>query len=129
MEDTLAHGLVDSYPKKTPMAITAENLGKKYNISRQECDEFALVSQTRWGKSNKEGVFKAEITPVEVKGRKGVEIFDTDEHPRPSASMEQLAKLKSIFVKDVGLVTAGNASGIIFTFKIKVSMMVLRLLY
>ena len=115
LEDTLAHGLIDSYPKKTPMAVTAENLGKKYGISRQECDEFALISQTRWGKSNKEGIFKAEIAPIEVKGRKGVEIVDTDEHPRPNTSIEQLTKLKPIFVKDVGVVTAGNASGIIWS--------------
>ena len=111
LEDTLAHGLVDSYPKKTPMAITGENLGKKYNISKQECDEFALLSQTRWAEANKAGVFKAEITPVEIKTRKGVEVFQTDEHPRLS-TIEQLAKLKPIFVKDVGVVSAGNASGI-----------------
>ena len=111
LEDTLAHGLVDSWPKKTPMAITAENLAKKYNISRKECDDFALLSQTRWGNASKAGVFNAEITPVEIKGRKGVEIFNTDEHPRPSTTIEQLAKLKPIFVKDVGVVTAGNASG------------------
>lgn len=124
LEDTLAHGLVDSYPKKTPMAITGENLAKKYNISRQECDEFALLSQKRWANANKAGIFKAEIAPVEVKGRKGVEIFDTDEHPRPSTSLEQLQKLKPIFIKDIGVVTAGNASGITFLLKFKVSMMV-----
>lgn len=118
LEDTLAHGLVDQWPKKTPMAITAENLGSKYNISRKECDEFALLSQTRWGKSNQAGVFKAEISPVEIKGKKGVEIMDKDEHPRPTTSMEQLAKLKPIFVKDVGVVTAGNASGIFILFRV-----------
>ena len=108
LEDTLAHGLVDTFPKKTPMAITGENLGKKYGISRQECDEFALLSQQRWAAAQKAGVFKDEIVPVEIKGRKGVEIVSVDEHPRPQTTLEGLTKLKPIFVKDTGVVTAGQ---------------------
>ncbi|XP_041365713.1 3-ketoacyl-CoA thiolase, mitochondrial-like [Gigantopelta aegis] len=109
LEDTLWAGLTDQQVK-TPMGITAENLAEKYNISRQECDEYALASQTRWKKANDAGVFKAEITPMKVKGKKGEEVFDTDEHPR-TVTAEALAKLPSVFKKN-GTVTAGNASGV-----------------
>ncbi|KAJ3186051.1 3-ketoacyl-CoA thiolase, mitochondrial [Gaertneriomyces sp. JEL0708] len=112
LEDTLAHGLVDTYPKKVPMGITAENLGQKYNISRRDCDEFALKSQQRWASANAAGIFQDEIVPVEVKTRKTTEQFTTDEHPRPKTTIESLSKLASVFIKDTGLVTAGNASGI-----------------
>ncbi|KAL7746644.1 isoleucine--tRNA ligase [Sorochytrium milnesiophthora] len=112
MEDTLAAALVDSYPTKVPMGITAENLAKQYNISRRDCDEYALLTQQRWAESDKAGVFDAELTPVAVKGRKGVEQFTKDEHPRPQTTIDTLAKLPSVFIKDVGTVTAGNASGI-----------------
>lgn len=94
------------------MAITAENLATEYNISRQECDEFALLSQQRWVQANANGHFKDEIAPVEVKGRKGLETFEVDEHPRgEKANIAELTKLKAVFKKD-GTVTAGNASGI-----------------
>lgn len=112
MEDTLSHGLVDSYPEKTPMGITAENLGKQYKITRKEADEYALESQKRFAQAQSKGLFKSEIAPVLIKGRKGVESFEIDEHPRASTTIESLAKLPSVFIKDVGLVTAGNASGI-----------------
>ncbi|TPX64192.1 hypothetical protein SpCBS45565_g06041 [Spizellomyces sp. 'palustris'] len=112
LEDTLAHALVDSFPQRVPMGITGENLGKKYGITRKECDEFALQSQQRWAKANEAGIFKAEISPVEVKTRKGVQAVTTDEHPRPQTTIESLGKLPSVFIKDTGLVTAGNASGI-----------------
>ena len=107
LEDSLAHGLVDSYPTKTPMGITAENLGKMYGVSRNQADEYALESQLRWGKANKEGRFKEEIAPVEVKSKKGVESFSVDEHARPTTTIENLQKLKPVFIKDTGLVTAG----------------------
>lgn len=111
LEDTLWVSLSDSYVKM-PMAITAENLATEYNISRQECDEFALLSQQRWVQANANGHFKDEIAPVEVKGRKGPETFAVDEHPRgEKANIEELTKLKPVFKKD-GTVTAGNASGI-----------------
>lgn len=112
LEDTLANALVDSYPTKTPMGITAENLGKQYGITRQDCDEYALLSQQRWTEASKEHGFSAETTPVEVKIKKKTESFVTDEHPRPQTTVESLAKLPSVFIKETGLVTAGNASGI-----------------
>lgn len=109
-EDTLWSGLTDSYCK-SPMAITAENLAVKHKISREKVDEFALRSQQLWKAANDQGVFKNEISPfpTKVKG-KDVE-FLVDEHPKPQATAEGLAKLKPVFKKD-GVVTAGNASGI-----------------
>jgi acetyl-CoA acyltransferase 2 len=83
-----------------------------YGIERKAVDEYSFRSQQRWGKANDGGLFKSEIVPVEIKTRKGVESFEVDEHPRPATSMEQLAKLRPVFIKDTGLVTAGNASGI-----------------
>ncbi|KAF9435859.1 3-ketoacyl-CoA thiolase, mitochondrial [Entomortierella beljakovae] len=111
LEDTLAAALVDRYPKETPMGITAENLAKEHNISRQDCDEYALSSQQRWAAAHKAGIFNAEIVPVEYKVKKAVETLAHDEHARPSTTIETLAKLPSVFKKE-GTVTAGNASGI-----------------
>jgi len=91
------------------MGITAENLAEKYNISRQEQDEFALISQERAIRAIREGLFKEEIVPYEIKEKKGVVTFDTDEHPRET-SMTQLTKLAPVF-KEGGTVTAGNSSG------------------
>ncbi|MFO7881766.1 MAG: acetyl-CoA C-acetyltransferase [Kosmotogaceae bacterium] len=102
-------GLTDIF-NNYHMGVTAENLAKKYNISREEQDEFALESQMRAKKAIEEGRFKEEITPVVIKTRKGETAFDTDEHPRDT-SLEKLAKLRPAFAKD-GTVTAGNASGI-----------------
>ncbi|KAL3935202.1 MAG: hypothetical protein SGBAC_009233 [Bacillariaceae sp.] len=111
MRDSLWDGLTDSYAG-TPMGITAENLAKKYGITRQECDEFALQSQQRWAAAQEMGVFDDEIAPVEVKTRKGtMEMMATDEHPRPSTTLEQVQKLRPTFDKE-GVVTAGSASGI-----------------
>lgn len=110
MEDALWAGLTDSYCK-LPMALTAENLAVKYNISRDKVDEFALRSQLNWKKGQDEGAFAAEITPFKLKV-KGKEIdFAIDEHPRPQTTIESLRKLPTIFKKD-GVVTAGSASGI-----------------
>lgn len=109
-EDVLWVSLTDSYVK-TPMAITAENLAEKYEITRQECDDFALLSQHRWAKANENGHFKDEIAPIQFKSKKGVENFDTDDARGAKVSIEELNKLKAIFKKD-GTVTAGNASGI-----------------
>jgi acetyl-CoA acyltransferase 2 len=109
-EDSLWAGLTDSYVK-TPMGITAENLGAKFGVTRAECDEFSLRSQQTYQTALQAGVFQAEIAEVEVKGRKGPEKVSTDEHPRATASIAELQKLKPVF-KENGLVTAGSASGI-----------------
>ncbi|MBN1665402.1 MAG: thiolase family protein [Deltaproteobacteria bacterium] len=93
------------------MGITADNIADQYHISRQEQDEWALMSHQRACAATKNGLFKDEIVPVEVKTKKGMVIFDTDEHPRADTSMEALGKLRPAFKKD-GTVTAGNASGL-----------------
>jgi len=92
------------------MGITSENIAAKYNISRKEQDEFSLESNNRALAAIKNGIFKQEIVPVEIKEKKEVKLFDTDEHPR-ATTMEALGKLPPAF-KDGGTVTAGNASGI-----------------
>ncbi|HQL00477.1 MAG TPA: thiolase family protein [Smithellaceae bacterium] len=93
------------------MGITADNIADHYKISRQEQDEWALMSHQRACAAIDKGFFKDEIVPVEVKTKKGTAIFDRDEHPRADTSMESLGKLKPVFKKD-GTVTAGNASGL-----------------
>lgn len=92
--------------------ITAENVAKKFNVTREEQDAFAARSQQRACAAVAEGVFKDEIVPVEIKGRKGkVTVFDTDEGPREGSTVESLARLKPCFVLDgTGTVTAGNSS-------------------
>lgn len=110
-EDSLWTALTDSYGN-TPMAITAENLAKKYGVSRAECDEFALTSQQRALDAQESGYFAEEIAPVEVPGPKGTTTrVEKDEGPRAGLTMEKLGKLPARFVKD-GVVTPGNASGI-----------------
>jgi acetyl-CoA acyltransferase 2 len=109
--DLLWDGLTDSFAENTPMGMTAENLAVQYEISRQECDEYAIRSQQMWQKAKQDGVFDAEMAPVSIKTRKGETIIDTDEHPRPQSTLEQISKLKPVFKKD-GTVTAANASGI-----------------
>lgn len=93
------------------MGITAENIAEKYGITREEQDAFAVESHTRAVNAIGQGYFKEQITPIELKSRKGTTIFDTDEHARADASLEGMAKLRPVFKKD-GSVTAGNASGI-----------------
>jgi acetyl-CoA C-acetyltransferase len=93
------------------MGITAENVAKEFEVSREEQDEFAARSQKRAGEAIASGAFKREILPVTISGRKGDTVVDTDEHPRPDTSVEKLAGLKPAFDKQGG-VTAGNASGI-----------------
>src|SRR5918999_556599 len=111
LEDSLMVALLDTYCN-TPMAGTAENLARKFEISRKEQDKYALRSQQAAKRALDEGFFADEIAPVEVKNRKGTTLFDTDDHPRPQTTLEGLAKLKPAFAKD-GFVTAGNASGIV----------------
>ncbi|MBV8082366.1 MAG: acetyl-CoA C-acetyltransferase [Candidatus Eremiobacteraeota bacterium] len=110
LEDALWEGLTDSY-NDMPMAITAENLAERYEISRDEADQFSLRSQRGAAKAIEDGFFAEEIAPVEVAGKKGSTIVDKDEGPRPGVTIEQLAKLPARFKKD-GIVTPGNASGI-----------------
>jgi acetyl-CoA acetyltransferase family protein len=94
------------------MANTAENLAEQYGITRQEVDEYALRSQQATAAAQEKCYFTAEIVPVEVKGKRGPVTVDRDEHPRPDTNAEILAKLPPVFRKN-GVVTAGNASGIV----------------
>ena len=94
------------------MGETAENIAKRYNISRQRQDEFAFGSQLKAQEAILAGRFKNEIIPVEIHGKKETVIFDTDEFPRLDTTIEKLAKLKPAFAKEDGTVTAGNSSGI-----------------
>merc|ERR1712025_499676 len=110
MEDTLWTGLTDAYVG-LPMGITAENLATQYGITRLDCDEFALASQTRWGEAHSAGHFTAEIAPMDIKVKRKVVSFDTDEHPRAGVTLEQLQKLPAVFKKN-GTVSPGSASGI-----------------
>lgn len=93
------------------MGITADNIADMYKISRQEQDEWALMSHQRACEAINKGYFKDEIVPVEIKTKKGTTIFEIDEHPRANTSMESLGGLRPAFKKD-GTVTAGNASGL-----------------
>src|SRR5260370_7044057 len=96
---------------KMMMGETAEVLAERYKISREEQDEYALMSQTRAGRAIAAGRFDAELAPVTIEGKKGTTIFSRDEHPFPDASMEKLGKLAPVFSK-TGTVTPGNSSGI-----------------
>jgi acetyl-CoA acyltransferase 2 len=111
LEDSLMVALLDTYCN-TPMAGTAENLARKFEISREEQDAYALRSQQEAKRAQDAGYFAEEIVPVEIKSRKGSSIFDRDDHLRPDTTLEGLAKLRPAFAKD-GFVTAGNASGIV----------------
>ena len=94
------------------MGVTAENVATKWGITREEQDKLAVESHRRAAAATKEGRFKSQILPVEVKGKKGATMFDVDEHFRDGATLEDMAKLKPVFAKENGTVTAGNASGI-----------------
>ena len=111
LTDLLWAALFDPYAGFS-MAETAENLAEEYALTREEVDRFAYESQRRTKAAAESGRLREEIVPVEIKEKKGTRIFDTDEHPRPNTTPEILAKLPAYFKKD-GLVTAGNASGIV----------------
>jgi len=111
LEDSLMVALLDTYCN-TPMAGTAENLARKFEISREEQDKYALRSQQEAKRAKDAGFFAEEIVPVEVKTRKGTVQVNEDDHPRPETTLEGLARLKPAFAQD-GFVTAGNASGIV----------------
>ncbi|PAL04642.1 thiolase family protein [Peribacillus simplex] len=111
LEDGLLTALTDPFGNY-PMGVTAEVVAERFNISREEQDQFAYESQIKAIEAIDKGYFKEQIVPVEVKGRRGeVTIFDTDEHPRRGTTLEKLSKLKPAF-KDGGTVTPGNSSGI-----------------
>ena len=93
------------------MGVTAENIAAKYGFTREQQDQFAVESHAKASRAMESGYFKGQIVPIELKTKKGVEQFTTDEHVRKGAKIEDMAKLKAVFKKE-GTVTAGNASGI-----------------
>jgi acetyl-CoA C-acetyltransferase len=107
--DPVVGGLTDPFDK-IHMGVTAENLAESHDISREAQDEFSVESHKRAARAQEEGLFDEEIVPVELKSKKGTSEFVRDEHVRPDATLEGLAKLKPVFKPD-GTVTAGNASG------------------
>jgi acetyl-CoA acetyltransferase family protein len=111
LEDTLWSALLDTHCGCT-MAATAENCAAKYAVSRDEQDRYAIRSQQLADAAWKAGRFADEVVPVEIRSRKGTELFEQDDHMRPDSTLEGLAKLPAAFSKN-GCVTAGNASGIV----------------
>ena len=111
LEDSIIHdGLTDAF-ENYHMGITAENIAEQFAISREQQDEFAVLSQQKASAAIEKGKFSDEIVPITIKTRKEEKVFDTDEFVRSSTNLESLAKLRPAFKKD-GTVTAGNASGI-----------------
>lgn len=110
VDTMIVDGLWDVY-NQYHMGVTAENVARKYEVSRAEQDEFALQSQLKAEAAQKAGKFKDEIIPVEIPSKKGPTIFDTDEYPKHNSTLETLSSLRPAFNKE-GTVTAGNASGI-----------------
>ncbi len=110
MVDAMVGALTDPFDD-CHMGITAENVAERWEITREDQDALAVESHQRAARASAEGYFKEQIVPVEVQSRKKTIIVDTDEHIRPDASLEGMAKLRPIFKRD-GTVTAGNASGI-----------------
>jgi acetyl-CoA C-acetyltransferase len=110
VDSMIIDGLWDVY-NNYHMGMTAENLAKKYEISRREQDEFAAASQQKAEAAQKAGRFTAEIAPIEIVSRKTITLFEADEYIRPGTTADALGELKPAFSKD-GTVTAGNASGI-----------------
>ena len=110
IDGLFSDGFMDAF-YNIHMGETAENIAKMYTISREEQDEFALMSHQRACASINNKIQASELIPVEIKVKKGTKIFDIDEHPRQGLTMEDLARLKPVFVKD-GTVTAGNSSSL-----------------
>ena len=111
MMDMMVGALTDPFDT-VHMGVTAENVATKCGLSREMQDAFAVESHKRAAAAIAAGHFKSQILPVELKSKKGVVVFDTDEHVRGESTMEGMAKLKAVFIKENGTVTAGNASGI-----------------
>ena len=111
LEDSIIHdGLTDAF-ENYHMGITAENIAEQFAVSREQQDEFAVLSQQKASAAIEKGKFSDEIIPITIKTRKEEKVFDTDEFVRPNTDLASLAKLRPAFKKD-GTVTAGNASGI-----------------
>ncbi|NHZ42158.1 acetyl-CoA C-acetyltransferase [Massilia aquatica] len=110
VDTMIVDGLWDAF-NQYHMGVTAENVAKKYDVSRAEQDEFALQSQLKAEAAQKAGKFKDEIIPFEIVSKKGTVVFDTDEYPKHGTTLESLASLRPAFDK-AGTVTAGNASGL-----------------
>ena len=110
VDTMIVDGLWDVY-NQYHMGITAENVAKKYNVSRAEQDEFALASQNKAEAAQKAGKFKDEILPLEIASKKGTIVFDSDEYIKTGTTLESLSGLRPAFNKE-GTVTAGNASGL-----------------
>ncbi len=110
VDTMIVDGLWDVY-NQYHMGITAENVAKKFNVSRSEQDEFALASQNKAEAAQKAGKFKDEILPLEIAGKKGSIVVDSDEYIKAGSTLESLSSLRPAFSKE-GTVTAGNASGI-----------------
>ena len=111
MIDMMVGALTDPFDV-VHMGVTAENIATRYKITRAEQDALAVESHKRAAAAIAAGHFKSQILPIELKSKKGPLVFDTDEHVRADASLEGMAKLKAVFAKENGTVTAGNASGI-----------------
>jgi acetyl-CoA C-acetyltransferase len=111
MLDMMAGALSDPF-ESMHMGVTAENVATKCGISREQQDAFAVESHRRAAAAQAAGHFTSQILPIEIKSKKGVTQFATDEHVRSDASADGMAKLKAVFVKENGTVTAGNASGL-----------------
>ncbi len=109
--DAMVGALTDPFDT-IHMGVTAENVATKCGINREQQDAFAVQSHQRAAKAIANGHFKGQILPIELKTKKGSTFFDTDEHVRADASLDGMAKLKAVFIKENGTVTAGNASGI-----------------
>jgi acetyl-CoA C-acetyltransferase len=110
VDTMIVDGLWDVY-NQYHMGVTAENVAKKYEVSRQDQDEFAMASQNKAEAAQKAGRFKDEIVPLQIPQKKGAITFDTDEYPKHGTTLESLSALRPAFSKE-GTVTAGNASGL-----------------
>jgi len=111
LDTMLRDGLMDAF-NNYHMGVTAENVARQYQITRDEQDKFATASQNKAEAARKAGKFKDEITPVTIKGRKGDVVVDEDEYIKEGVTVESLGKLRAAFDPKEGTVTAGNASGI-----------------
>ncbi|MEO8305826.1 MAG: acetyl-CoA C-acyltransferase family protein [Betaproteobacteria bacterium] len=111
MMDMMVGALTDPFDT-IHMGVTAENVASKCGLTRDQQDAFAVQSHKRAAAAIAAGHFKSQILPIELKSKKGPVMFDTDEHVRSESSMESMAKLRAVFIKENGTVTAGNASGI-----------------
>ena len=109
--DMMVGALTDPFDN-VHMGITAENIAAQWKITREQQDAFSVESHRRAINAIEKGYFKDQILPIELKTRKGITLFDKDEHPRADVTLEGLAKLRAAFKKEGGSVTAGNASGI-----------------